>query len=95
MHQDEPVGIDLRQKAGDFLLANGHVTVAEKQIDSAFDCHLQAGLVAQVNPFRQSRIGDPVLRLGEHDEIELTADHLAKAIALEPFGDPQRARTKE
>src|SRR5271169_4674771 len=46
VHQDESERRNLRQVAAHFLLANGHITVAEEQIDSAVNCHLHARLVA-------------------------------------------------
>src|ERR1700722_16937236 len=42
VHQDQSIGIDLRQKAANFLLADGHIAVAEKKIDHAFDFHFEA-----------------------------------------------------
>src|SRR5450755_2258990 len=42
VHQNQATGIDLREKSANFLLADGHVAVAEEEVDRALDCHVKA-----------------------------------------------------
>ena len=62
MHQDEAVRIHLRKKFADFLLPQRRIAVAEKQIDAAFDFHVQAGFIARVDPFAETGRSEAFLR---------------------------------
>src|SRR3974390_748871 len=49
VHQDQSVRRNLGQETADFLPADRDVTVAEEQVDRAFNVHLEARLVPQVD----------------------------------------------
>src|SRR3984957_19615661 len=92
MHKDEAMRIYLREKFADFLLAQRRVAIAKKQIDAAFDFHVQTGLVARVNPFRETRSSETLLGGRENFGIVLARDDAPEAVGFEPFRNAQSAQ---
>src|SRR5208283_852705 len=74
VHEDDAVGVDLWEKSLDLGLADGQVGVGEEEVDGTVDAHLQAGLVAQLDPGAERRGFDARLGLGVDDGVELATD---------------------
>ena len=83
--------IHLREKFANFLLAERRVAIAEKQIDAAFDFHLQAGFIARVDPFGEAGRSEALLRSGENFGVVFAGDDAAEAVGFQAFGEAQRA----
>ena len=88
MDEDEAVGVDLREEAFDLLLAEVWIGVGEEEVNGAVDLHLEAGFVAEIDPWFERRCFEAVFGTGVDDGVELTADDFAEAIAFEAAGDP-------
>lgn len=82
MHQDEAVRVQLRKKFADFLFAKGRIAIAEKQIDAAFDFHLEAGFIARVDPFGEAGRGETFLRGGKNFGVVFAGDNPAEAVGF-------------
>src|SRR5581483_1616657 len=83
VHEDETVRIHLRQKTPHLLFTDGHVTVAEQEINLSFDFYFQAGLVAKVNPVLELGRIETLLRFCEDHRVELAGDDAATPVLLQ------------
>src|ERR1017187_10160745 len=87
------MGIDLRQKAANFPFANGHVTVAEEEVNRALDLHLEARFMAQFDPLGEPGTLDSRLGVLVDLAIELAGNDASASVGLQSLGDPKRADT--
>ncbi len=57
--------VQLRKEIANFLFANRHIAIAEKQIDAPLDFQIQAGFVSRVNPIGDAVRSEAFLRVGD------------------------------
>lgn len=51
MHEDDAIGIDLREEAANFFFTEIEVAVTEENVNRALDLQLKAGAETAINPF--------------------------------------------
>ena len=92
MHHYDSTWVDLRQESADFLFANRSLTVRKEKVDGTVDLHLQARLVARVDPLRESRGLKPLYGGAVDLRIVFAGDNFSHAVGFQSFGDAQGAQ---
>jgi len=69
MHENHTVRADLRQEAANLLLPHRHVAIAEEEVNRSFNLHLQAGLVAQLDPLGSAKSLAAAIQQQKHDLV--------------------------
>src|SRR4029077_15337048 len=91
VHQDQAVGIDVRQKVADFGLAQFGQRVAEKNVNRAGNAGFQTGFAAIVHKFPEAGGVNLLFGFGKDFFIGFTGNDLAGAVLLQAFGHIERA----
>src|SRR5580698_4848713 len=95
MHEDETMGVYLREKLANFLLAQRSVTVAEEKIDAALDFHVEAGFIARVNPLAKAGRIETLPRERKNFCIVLARNDATETVGFQAFGEAKSAQARE